>query len=72
MDMEGFTVIIDSKEYFIEPGLHEGIYSVSQADQSALVGRDQEGNWKLHLPTSDAIDFPVKEIGAGIERHFRH
>jgi len=66
--MKLYTIVAGGKEYIVEPSLHEGFYSVSRDDLSVLIAKDLEGHWVLTLPDSEAINFPVKEIGKEIEK----
>ncbi len=65
--MKQYNIVIGEKEYKAEQSLHEGFFTVSRNGMSVLITKDDKGKWELTLPSTQAMDFPVEEIGKAID-----
>ena len=63
--MKRYNIVIGDKEYLVEQSLHAGFFTVSRNNLSVLITKD--GKWELSLPSTQAMDFPVEEIGKAID-----
>jgi len=67
--METFKISVNGHEYIIEPALHDGFYTVSRGNKSAILGKGKDGKWEFSLQSSSAVDMPAEEIGEAIEHY---
>jgi hypothetical protein len=67
--MNTFEINIDGQEYEIAPSLHNGFYTVTCGNKSAMIGKGFDGQWELSLQTSDALDISADRIGKAIEEY---
>ena len=65
--MEHFDIQIGSNIYEVIQSLHPGFYTVNCDDQSAIIGKDENGNWTASMQSAEAVDFPIAEIGHAID-----
>ena len=65
--MKRYNIVIGDKEYLVEQSLHAGFFTVSRNNLSVLITKDGKGKWELSLPSTQAMDFPVEEIGKAID-----
>jgi len=65
--MKRYNIVIGDTEYLVEQSLHVGFFTVSTSNLSVLITKDDRGKWELSLPSTQAIDFPVGEIGKAID-----
>ncbi|MEJ6980334.1 hypothetical protein WG906_07725 [Pedobacter sp. P351] len=67
--MNAFTVNVNGLEYSVIPQLHEGFYSVSNANTSGMIGKGSDGKWEASLQSSNSVALPAAEIGEAIEKY---
>ena len=69
--MDAFDLTIEGQLIHIEAGLHADFYTVSQNNKSAMLGKNENGEWEFALQTSEAISLSAQQIGEEIERAVR-
>ncbi|MBC8054631.1 MAG: hypothetical protein H7Y13_16350 [Sphingobacteriaceae bacterium] len=67
--MEAFNIILNGNEYHVEPGLHQGFYSVNCGSRAGMLGKSENEQWELTLQTSDALDISAAELGEVVEKY---
>ena len=65
--MKQYNIVIGDKEYLVDRSLHKGFFTVTSNNLSVLITKDDKGRWELSLPSTQAIDFPIVEIGKAID-----
>ncbi|HEY1056374.1 MAG TPA: hypothetical protein VGE24_14605 [Emticicia sp.] len=70
--MEAFQVKINDRNFTVVPRLHDNFYSVSYAGRSAMLGKEEDGEWEFSLQSSEDLDVSAREIGEVIEMYLKN
>ena len=67
MHMEPFKIFLNGCEIDVYPQLHENFYSIKWNNQSAMLGKGNDGEWEISLQTSGASEIQPDLLGREIE-----
>lgn len=66
--MKAFSIFLNGISFFVEPGIHEGFYSVTTGQSAGLLAKNEKGLWVLSLETSEPLGIDAAELGNAIEQ----